>query len=186
MKTGMPCNLDQRLISILGCNDWHLGPYNSHNVQFGCNDWIHLDILGPTSLKLLSVGFNDGMHPETLAHTIHALYSVGCNKRMHFDTLGPTSHTMSSVRFNDEMHPDTMGPTSLTGTVIRPCYSATHSKPVTRHSAVGTCLSPRWLTSQQHKGSLVQVLVKQTCDSLIGIVRTSVKVALFQSLTSLL
>ena len=59
-------------------------------------------------------------------------------------------------------------------------------QPVTRHSATRTCLNPRWPTSQQRHGSLVWMLVKQGCDSLIRLVRTSVTVLLFQSLTSLL
>ena len=53
-------------------------------------------------------------------------------------------------------------------------------QPVTQHSAAGTCLQPRWPTSQQHQGSLVKVLV--IC---LLYYRTSVVNVLFQSLTSL-
>ena len=55
----------------------------------------------------------------------------------------------------------------LTGTIKRLCYAATHSKPVCRHSAAATCLQQRWPISQQHQGSLAQVLVKLCCHLLI-------------------
>ena len=47
-------------------------------------------------------------------------------------------------------------------------------QPVMRHSAASTCMYPRWPTSQQPQSSLV------------SLVRTSVIVVLFQSLSSLL
>ena len=43
---------------------------------------------------------------------------------------------------------------------------------VMRHLATSTCLNPRWPTSQQPQGSLVWMLVKPGCDSLIRLVRT--------------
>ena len=55
----------------------------------------------------------------------------------------------------------------VTVTVIWLCYGATHSKPVCRHSAAATCLQSRSPTCQNHQGSLVRMLVKPRCDSVI-------------------
>ena len=58
----------------------------------------------------------------------------------------------------------------LTGTVIRLCYAAKHSKPVCRHSAAATCLQSRLGQSGSGDGetrSWFVIVLKDSCNKYI-------------------